>query len=50
VYIDTVTVSTSDDVRIARIPEIGMIYIKGYLYPISYPKIVKKDIPPLSLF
>jgi hypothetical protein len=31
------------------IPDIGMIYIKGYLYPISYPKIAKKDIP-LSLF
>jgi hypothetical protein len=25
--------------------DIGRIYIKGYLYPISYPKIVKKDIP-----
>jgi hypothetical protein len=25
------------------------IYIKGYLYPISYPKIAKKDIP-LSFF
>jgi hypothetical protein len=27
----------------------GRIYIKGYLYPISYPKIGKKDIP-LSFF
>jgi hypothetical protein len=23
----------------------GRIYIKGYLYPILYPKIGKKDIP-----
>jgi hypothetical protein len=30
-------------------PDIGRIYIKGYLYPIYYPKIVKKDIY-LSLF
>jgi hypothetical protein len=29
--------------------DIGRIYIKGYLYPISYPKIAKKDIP-LSFF
>jgi hypothetical protein len=27
----------------------GRIYIKGYLYPISYPKIGEKDIP-LSFF
>jgi hypothetical protein len=31
------------------ISDIGRIYIKGYLYPISYPKIAKKDIP-LSFF
>jgi hypothetical protein len=31
------------------IADIGRIYIKLYLYPISYPKIAKKDIP-LSLF
>jgi hypothetical protein len=29
--------------------DIGRIYIKGYLYPISYPKIAKKGIP-LSFF
>jgi hypothetical protein len=29
--------------------DIGRIYIKGYLYPIFYPKIAKKDIP-LSFF
>jgi hypothetical protein len=32
-----------------HISDIGRIYIKGYLYPISYPKIAKKDIP-LSFF
>jgi hypothetical protein len=32
-----------------EVADIGRIYIKGYLYPISYPKIAKKDIP-LSLF
>jgi hypothetical protein len=25
-------------------PDTGRIYIKGYLYPILYPKISKKDI------
>jgi hypothetical protein len=25
--------------------DIGRIYIKGYLYPISYPREAKKDIP-----
>jgi hypothetical protein len=29
---------------IRYITDIGRIYIKGYLYPISYPKIAKKDI------
>jgi hypothetical protein len=32
-----------------KITDIGRIYIKGYLYPIFYPKIAKKDIP-LSFF
>jgi hypothetical protein len=31
------------------IADIGRIYIKGYLYPISYPIIAKKDMP-LSFF
>jgi hypothetical protein len=26
-----------------KIPDIRRIYIKGYLYPISYPKIAQKD-------
>jgi hypothetical protein len=26
------------------LPDTGRIYIKGYLYPILYPKISKKDI------
>jgi hypothetical protein len=34
---------------IGDLPDIGRIYIKGYLYPISYPKIAKKD-SPLSFF
>jgi hypothetical protein len=33
----------------ALLPDPGRIYIKGYLYPISYPKIGKKYIP-LSFF
>jgi hypothetical protein len=33
-------------VHACNVPDTGRIYIKGYLYPILYPKISKKDICP----